>query len=313
MIKARNLEKKYGSFKALDKLSFQIKKGEIVGFLGPNGAGKTTTMKILTCFMPPSSGDVKVDGYDTVDNDLEVRRRIGYLPESAPLYVDMEVRDYLSFIAGMRNINRRDIKSKYDRVVEICGLSEKVKMPIGTLSKGYKQRVGLAQAMIHEPKILILDEPTSGLDPHQIVEIRTLIKEIGKLNTVLLSTHILPEVSATCDRVIIINRGKIVAEGQPEELIASAKVDEVVNVLIEGAQKSVLSSLTKSKKFDSVDWVKEEGKNLNLYRIKSDSKTKTDLRKTVFDEVVKNKFSIHEMNMQTKSLEDVFLNLTKEE
>jgi len=313
MIKVKNLSKRYGDFKALDKVSFNIKKGEVVGFLGPNGAGKTTMMKIITCFMPPSSGTAAIASFDTIDQSIEVRKKIGYLPESAPLYSDMEVRDYLKFIAKMRSIPRNEINKKIDRVVGICALKEKIKMPIATLSKGYKQRVGLAGALIHEPEILILDEPTSGLDPNQIVEIRELIRKIGKEKTVLLSTHILPEVSATCDRVIIINKGKIVAEGKPEELMASSHGEEVIIAKILGPKTTITKALLSIPNVLDVIVVNEEKAKLFEYKITGDKKAKKDLRKIIFDIVVKNKWALLEMRIDSLSLEDIFINLTNVE
>jgi ABC-2 type transport system ATP-binding protein len=313
MIEVKKIQKIYGNFKALDDVSFSIKKGEVVGFLGPNGAGKTTTMKILTCYMPPSSGDAKIAGFDIFDQGLEVRKKIGYLPESAPLYTDMEVRDYLAFIARMRGLKGDNLRKKYAKVVELCNLQEKVKMPIATLSKGYKQRVGLAQALIHEPEILILDEPTSGLDPNQIIDIRRLIKEIGKEKTVLLSTHILPEVSATCGRVIIINRGKIVAEGEPEKLISSAEGAEVITVKISGPKTNIEKALKKIDDVSQIEIVEGENKDLHTFRVSGEKHPKTDLRKQIFDTVVKGKWSLYEMKIDSMSLEDVFINLTNVE
>jgi len=313
MIEVKEIQKKYGDFKALDNISFNIKKGEVVGFLGPNGAGKTTTMKILTCFMTPTSGSAHIAGFDVFDQSLEVRKRIGYLPESAPVYTDMEVKDYLLFIASMRSIKGNDLRKKYNNVVELCNLQEKIRMPISTLSKGYRQRVGLAQALIHEPEILILDEPTSGLDPNQIIEIRQLIKNIGKEKTVLLSTHILPEVSATCDKVIIINKGKIVIEGEPDKLVSSSRGEEVVSAKIYGPMTNILKTLNSLKNVHDVSVGDEEMKGLYEYKISGDKKSKGDLRRDVFDIVVKKKWSLYEMRLDSLSLEDVFINLTNVE
>lgn len=218
MIEIKNLTKKIGQNLVLDNLSFSVAKGEILGFLGPNGAGKTTTMKIITSFWQPTSGQVLINYLDTAVNSLETRKRIGYLPETVPLYEDMKVLEYLKFIAEIRSIEKDKIKERIKKVVLTCGLSRVINKTIEELSKGFRQRVGLAQAIMHEPDILILDEPTTGLDPNQIVEIRDLIKEIGKEKTVIFSTHILSEVSATCARVIIINNGRITGEGKPAEL-----------------------------------------------------------------------------------------------
>jgi len=214
MIEVQDLSKNYGSFQALKDISFSVEKGQIVGFLGPNGAGKTTTMRILTCFMPATRGKVTVAGYDVFKESREVRKRIGYLPENIPLYTEMTVTRYLSYMAKIRGVPRKKINARVDVVIESCGLTERRKQIIGQLSRGFRQRVGLAQALVHEPNVLILDEPTSGLDPRQIVEIRELIKELGKERTILFSTHILPEASMTCERLLIISNGKITGDVQ---------------------------------------------------------------------------------------------------
>ncbi len=235
MIEVEKLVKIYGTNRAVDEVSFRVDKGEIVGFLGPNGAGKSTTMKMLTCFIAPDGGKATVDGHNVLGNSLEVRRRLGYLPENTPLYEDMGVVEFLRFIASMRSIPARQRQSRIDNVIDRCGLKGVVGKTIAQLSRGYRQRVGLAQALIHDPPILILDEPTSALDPSQIVEIRELIKAIGKEKTVLLSTHIMQEVSATCTRVIIISRGKIVAQGTPEELVSGGRKGRAIRALVRGA------------------------------------------------------------------------------
>jgi ABC-2 type transport system ATP-binding protein len=218
MIEIKNLTKKFGQNLVLDNLSFSVAKGEILGFLGPNGAGKTTTMKIITSFWSPTSGSILIGGLDTSSDSLATRRKIGYLPETVPLYEDMRVFEYLKFVAEIRGLDKSQVKARIKEVVITCGLTKVLRQPIEELSKGFRQRVGLAQAIMHEPDILILDEPTTGLDPNQIVEIRDLIKKIGQEKTVIFSTHILGEVSATCNRVIIINNGKIVGQGTPKEL-----------------------------------------------------------------------------------------------
>jgi len=218
MIEVKDLVKRYGSVLALDGVSFKVRGGEVLGFLGPNGAGKTTTMKILTCFIAPTSGQVSVAGHDIFGEPLEVRRRVGYLPENAPLYPDMRVVEYLDFVGEVRSMARKERASAMDRVIAECGLTEVVDREIRNLSKGYRQRAGLAQAMMHDPQILILDEPTSGLDPNQIAEIRDLIRKMGRERTVILSTHHLAEVEATADRVLIVHHGKLVADGTPREL-----------------------------------------------------------------------------------------------
>jgi len=218
MIKVKELTRKYGDFIAVDNISFEVSEGEIVGFLGPNGAGKTTTLRVLTGFSPANSGNVEIAGYDIFENPIEVKKRIGYLPEIPPLYKDFSVKDYLSFVADIKRVESRNKKEYTQYAVEKCGLDGVYKKTIMNLSKGFRQRVGIAQALIHKPDILLLDEPTSGLDPIQIIEVRNLIKELRKEHTIILSTHILPEVSATCSRVIIINNGRIVAKDTPENL-----------------------------------------------------------------------------------------------
>ena len=215
-LSVKNITKQYKKQIAVDDISFEIKSGEIVGFLGPNGAGKSTTMKIISCFIPPTKGTVTVCGFDVSNDDLKVKKKVGYLPESNPLYYDMYVKEFLSFIASLHKINNK--KERIKEMIEMVGLQNEQHKKIGTLSKGYKQRVGLAQAMIHDPDVLILDEPTSGLDPNQIIEIRELIKNFGKDKTVLLSTHIMQEVESMCDRVIIINEGKLVADDSVESI-----------------------------------------------------------------------------------------------
>jgi ABC-2 type transport system ATP-binding protein len=230
-IEVTDLVRRYGSFAAVDRISFQVQRGEIVGFLGPNGAGKTTTMKVLTGFLAPSDGTAAIDGIDVLDDPMAVRSRIGYLPESAPVYRDMRVADYLDFVARVRGLARAERAAAVRRVASQCGLSERMSQGIGSLSKGFRQRVGLAQALVHGPDILILDEPTSGLDPNQIVEIRNLIREIGRQKTVILSTHILSEVQATCDRVIIISGGQIVADGTTEDIMARQRGGQLVQAV----------------------------------------------------------------------------------
>lgn len=222
----KNLTKVYGKQKALNDVSLSIEDGEIVGLLGPNGAGKSTMMKILTCFIPPTSGNVKVCGYDIFDNPMEVRRSIGYLPEQNPLYYDMYVREFLLFVAGIHRIEKKLRRERVEEIIELTGLSKEVNKKIAALSKGYKQRVGIAQALIHDPEVLILDEPTTGLDPNQLVEIRNLIKQVGKTKTVLLSTHIMQEVEAVCSRVVIINNGRLVADDETKHLAEGGSLEK---------------------------------------------------------------------------------------
>ena len=305
-IVVENLTKKYGEQKAVNDISFEIKTGEVVGFLGPNGAGKSTTMKIITCFMAPSSGDVRLDS-DSIHTDPEaIKRKIGYLPENNPLYLDMPVVEYLRFTAEIQGVSKGDIPGRIAEMIERCGLDREKHKNINELSKGYRQRVGLAQAMIHDPEILILDEPTTGLDPNQIVEIRKLIKDLGKEKTVILSSHILSEVEATCDRILIINRGRIVADGTSDTLRSQSQGQELLKINIEAEPAEVEKSvrgLASVEKVTSID-----GKD-GWFHVQS--KPDTSSRKEVFDLCVKNKWYLMEMSGQETRLEDVFQKLTK--
>src|SRR3972149_7499658 len=243
MIEVENLTKKYGNARGINDVTFTVEKGEILGFLGPNGAGKTTTMRIITCFMPATSGKARVAGFDVFEDSLEVRKRIGYLPESVPLYTDMQVPVYLEFVGGLKGVDRRDIKRRVAQVMDDCGLNAVAKKYIAELSKGYRQRVGLAQALINDPEVLILDEPTIGLDPKQIIDIRQLIKNLAGRRTVILSTHILPEVSMTCQRVIIINEGRLVAVDTPQNLTSRVTGANRFLVKIEGPSQHVIKAI----------------------------------------------------------------------
>jgi len=311
MIQVDNLTKSYGATRALKGVSFSIDKGEIVGFLGPNGAGKSTTMKILTCYMPADSGTASVAGYDTYENSLNVRKHIGYLPESAPLYTDMPVVDFLRFAGSMHGLRGNRLTGRIKNVVERTGLASAVAKNIGELSKGYRQRVGIAQALIHEPDILILDEPTSGLDPNQIVEIRELIREIGKEKTVILSTHILPEVTATCDRAIIINNGTVVASGTPEELMRRGSGGAGITTTIRGPQPAVEHKLAA---IPGVNTVRElESTGAGLVRLHVDSTSNgPDLPEHIFRCCVDNGWVLTELRQDVASLEDVFAELTRQ-
>jgi len=308
MINVRNLTKTYGETIAVDDISFEVEKGEILGFLGPNGAGKTTTMKIITCFMPPNSGNVTIDGLDVTERSLEIRQKIGYLPEQNPLYYDMDVGDYLHFVAELRGIPKDRHRDRIKNMVEVCGLKEVIGRSIGELSKGYRQRVGLAQAMIHDPEIIILDEPTSGLDPNQIVEIRNLIKEIGKEKTVILSTHILPEVQATCNRAIIIDRGKIVADGALQDLQASFHGLEKLNLEIRAPQNGC------AEKLRAIEHVKNVDERTTKGEVRSfvlEIEKGQDLREQIFDLSVREGWKLLELHREVISLEDVFRQLTR--
>jgi ABC-2 type transport system ATP-binding protein len=309
MIEVKNLVKTYGGIRALDDVSFEVRKGEVLGFLGPNGAGKTTTMKILTCFVAPTSGEAKVAGINIVDDSLEIRRHVGYLPESAPLYVDMRVEEYLRFIAEVRNISGGRMKQAQDRVLETCGLTKVTKQEIRTLSKGYKQRVGLAQAMIHDPRVLILDEPTSGLDPNQIVDIRELIKSIGQERTVILSTHNLTEVQATAGRVIIIHAGKLVADGSPTDLEADrggARYN--VQLAAPGVDDAeIKKAFSAIDKVQQVEIGKKESAEIGIIvRSKGDA----DLRKDIFNTAVDRKWVLLGLERKQVDLESIFRKLT---
>ncbi len=305
-ISVESLTKKYGEQKAVNNISFEIKTGEVVGFLGPNGAGKSTTMKMITCYMAPTSGDVRLDNLSIHNDGDEIKKKIGYLPENNPLYTDMPIIDYLRFTAAIQGVEKSKISQKIAEMIELCGLDREKHKKINELSKGYRQRVGLAQAMIHDPEILILDEPTTGLDPNQIIEIRKLIKELGKEKTVLLSSHILSEVEATCDRILIINKGRIVADGSSELLRQQAQGQELLSVKIEApngtdTQKAVLG-------LASVETAKahEEKPGYLIVQSKPDASS----RKALFDLCVENKWYLHEMAGIETRLEDVFRNLT---
>lgn len=309
MINVSGLTKTYGETVAVDDISFEVKKGEILGFLGPNGAGKTTTMKVLTCFMPPTSGEVSVDGLDAREQSLEIRKKIGYLPEQNPLYHDMDVVDYLRFVAELRGISKDQQSARIKRVVNVCGLREVIGRSIGELSKGYRQRVGLAQAMIHDPQILILDEPTSGLDPNQIVEIRNLILELGREKTVILSTHILSEVQATCNRAIIVNHGKIVADGSLKDLQAAFHGIEKINLEIKAPKNGC------AEKLRAIEYVKQVNEKSveadDIQRFVIESEKGKDLREQIYDLSVKEGWKLLELYRESTSLEDVFRQLTR--
>jgi len=293
------LTKSYGPQKAIDALSFEAKKGEILGFLGPNGAGKTTTMKILTCFMPPTSGNASVGGYDVIKDSFKVRERVGYLPEHNPLYKDLYVKEYLSFVAGLHRIKKP--KARIEEMIEFTGLEREQHKKIGALSKGYRQRVGLAQAMFHDPDVLILDEPTSGLDPNQLKEIRQLIKNLGEKKTVIFSTHIMQEVQLLCDRVIIINEGKMVADDSIERLGDRVSGASVISIeLTQKINPNVFGRL------NGVQEVKSVGEN--KYDIVCDGEK--DLRRDIFQMVVSEGYELLEMRREILSVEDVFQKLT---
>jgi len=307
MIEIKDLVKKFGTTKVLDQVSFTVNKGEILGFLGPNGAGKTTTMKIITSFWGATSGSVSIDGLNVAENSLETRKKIGYLPENVPLYEDMRVDEYLRFIAEIRKIPSDKIKTRIQEVAELSNLEKVLHRPIDELSKGFRQRVGLAQAIIHDPEILILDEPTTGLDPNQIVEIRDLIKRLGKEKTVIFSTHILSEVSATCDRVIIINNGKIVGEGSPSELIQKAGVKEFLTLAVRGEQFDVVEKI---RAIETVAKVEVKRFEDGVVTLEIEPAEGHDPREAVMMVVINSGWGIVEFTQKQHSLEDVFRALT---
>ena len=299
-ISVKNTTKIYGQQKALDNVSFEISTGEVVGFLGPNGAGKSTMMKIITCFLPPHAGDIKVCGFDVIEESIEVRKKVGYLPEHNPLYLDMYVKEYLDFIAGIHHVKNRSHRVK--EMIDMVGLQVEQNKKIGALSKGYRQRVGLAQAMIHDPQVLILDEPTSGLDPNQLADIRGLIKQIGQEKTVMLSTHIMQEVEAMCDRVIIIKSGIIVADDDAKTIQLESGGDNVVVVEFDQS--------TTRKELLSIPGVRDaQHLGNNNWRVKGSGKQ--DIRSEVFQFAVQNNLSVLTMQKEQQSLEDAFKKLTK--
>jgi ABC-2 type transport system ATP-binding protein len=309
MIQVENLTKDYGPTRAVDRVTFNVRKGEVLGFLGPNGAGKSTTMKMLTCFLAPTGGTARVAGFDVFDQSLEVRKRIGYLPEDTPIYKDMTVLEYLHFAAEVRGMDTTRRELRIREIGGRCGLTENAGKLIGELSKGFRQRLGLAQAMLHDPDILILDEPTSGLDPNQIVEIRSLIKEVGQEKTVILSTHILPEVQATCSRILIITNGKLVADGTPDELRAREKASRY-RVVVEAngvPQDSIRDRLTRIGGVVRCEKVATED---GAYAFAIDGSSSEDLRKQLFRAAVDNRWTLLELVRESASLEDVFRNLT---
>jgi ABC-2 type transport system ATP-binding protein len=310
-IEVRNLTKYYGTEAAVNDISFDVKTGEILGFLGPNGAGKTTTMKIITCFLPPNNGSVNVDGYNINDHSLEVRRKIGYLPELNPLYTDMNVLEYLEYAAKLQGLKGLDISARMKLMVDVCGLGNVRHKDIGELSKGYKQRVGLAQAIIHDPDVLILDEPTSGLDPNQIIEIRNLIKHIGLAKTVILSTHILSEVQATCDRVVIINKGTIVADGSIGQLQESFHGSEFIILELKAkVADPMLEIFPMMKNIPNADNIELVSSEEDVHKFNIRSPKGSDLRESVFNFAVDNKWVILEMQRKVTSLEELFAQLT---
>ncbi len=305
-ILVEHLTKIYGTQPAVDDISFEVRTGEILGFLGPNGAGKTTTMKAITTFLEPSGGEIKVGDFSIHTQPQEIRKNIGYLPENNPLYNEMPVVDYLYFAGAMHGLPKDKINERIIHMISICGLEGEKHKKISELSKGYKQRVGLAQALIHDPAVLILDEPTSGLDPNQIIEIRDLIRRIGKEKTVILSSHILAEVEATCDRILIINKGKIVADGTADELRKKSKGNEIINVTIEDGDKNTIFEALKS--LETVGLVDFIDHKENAFEIQSLPELSS--RRNVFNLCISRGWVLTEMKVTEAKLEDVFRELT---
>ncbi len=309
MIDVEQLTKYYGFLPAISDLSFSIGQGEVVGFLGPNGAGKTTTLKILTCFLPPSSGKARINGWDVSQNSLKVREQVGYLPESVPLYTEMTVERFLSFAAQAKGMGNREGKTSINKTLEDCGLEKVRGRIIGHLSKGFKQRVGLAQALLNNPPVLILDEPTIGLDPAQVVEIRELIRSLGQERTIVLSSHILPEVSQICQRVIIISRGRIVAVDTVSNLTAQIQTSRKIILTIQGPREDVLQGLMLQPGVMKVEDKSDDGSGKYLVEMNKDQDIRADLARTVIEKG----WGLLEMRSQELSLEEVFVQIVTEE
>lgn len=304
MIRVNELSKHFGARKAIDNITFEARQGEILGFLGPNGAGKTTTMRILTGYMPPSSGEASIAGYGVVADSLEVRKRVGYLPESVPLYTDMTVFDYLKFMSDLRHLPNAE--ERVEETLEMVGLLDRAEGYIGKLSKGMRQRVGLAQALLHRPEVLILDEPTIGLDPVQIIEVRNIIREVGKERTVLLSTHILSEAQQLCDRILIINKGKIVVEDTPQNLQAHLTGAERVQLRVRGEAGELLEKIGQMK---GIQEVQAQSEGVLEFQFAPGH----DLRPEVARLVVQSNYDLLEMRSVSLSLEEIFLQLTRDD
>ncbi|HEX05337.1 MAG TPA: ATP-binding cassette domain-containing protein [Bacteroidetes bacterium] len=309
MIHIENLKKFYGKFPAVDDISFDVAHGEILGFLGPNGAGKSTTMKVITGYYPPNAGRITIEGHDVTEESLVTREMIGYLPETTPLYLDLTVYEYLKYVAEVRLIPKNMRAERIKKMVEVTGLHGFLDQSIGKLSKGYRQRVGLAQAMLHDPKVLVLDEPTIGLDPNQIVEIRDLIKEIGKEKTVILSTHILPEVQATCDRVVIINNGKLVADGTPDELQHRFQGKPVIYLEVHGEGAGDIARIQSIHGVETVERL--EDPEPNVVNLQISAEPGTDPRSDLYRMCVQEGWTMLGMTRKVESLENIFRSLTK--
>jgi ABC-2 type transport system ATP-binding protein len=310
MIKVENLAKRYAGVTALNGLSFEVQRGEIVGFLGPNGAGKSTTMRILTGFIPASAGRVQVAGFDVFAESLEVRRRVGYMPENNPLYVDMRVREYLKFRAKLKGLPRAERRERLDEVLQLTGITDVSHRIIGQLSKGYRQRVGLADALLAEPDLLILDEPTIGLDPVQIRQVRQLIKDLGRQHTILLSTHILPEVEMTCNRVIIIHRGRILASDTPENLMRTLHAGGLIRAEVRGPASEVQA---KMRGLDGVADVRCTVGDDSYVNVEIEPKAGADPREKLYQAVAASGWTLRELSRSRTTLEDIFVQITRDE
>ncbi|MBU93392.1 MAG: MFS transporter [Chloroflexi bacterium] len=312
MIELKNITKYYGDFPAVTNISFKIEKGEIVGLLGPNGAGKSTTMKMITGFMPPTSGELSVGGNDIVSQSIEARRRIGYLPETVPLYTDMTVYSYIEYMGLLRGLNKKNIKSKIDNVIEICKLEDYRNSLISKLSKGFRQRVGISQAIIHEPEVLVLDEPTIGIDPNQVVETRQLIKNLSGEHTLILSSHILPEVSSICERVLIIHEGEIAASDTIENLSSLMSGKNKVEADIIGSPQAIVAELEKINGVKSVQFsINKSSNEFSTFSIESE--INSDIRSEISKIIINNDWGLIRLQSMGMSLEDIFLQITTSE
>jgi ABC-2 type transport system ATP-binding protein len=310
MIEVENLSKTYSGFRAVQGISFHVKKGEIVGFLGPNGAGKSTTMKILSGYLPPTDGKIRIAGFDVVTQSLEVRKRIGYMPENVPLYTDMRVNEFLRFRAELKKVTRRKIRERVEIVKQLCSLKDVENKIIGTLSKGFRQRVGLADAMVHDPDLLILDEPTIGLDPNQIRAVRDLITDLGKHHTILLSTHILSEVELTCNRVLVINRGKIEASDTPANLTKLVRGGGSIVLEVKAPAADVTAKLEALSDVEDVEVTLPSDGDWTHARIFA--KPGVDVREGIYDVVRRNGWSLRELSRVKATLEEAFVELTQD-
>ena len=307
MIEVKNITKKYGSFTAVDNISFKIEEGEIIGLLGPNGAGKSTTMNMITGYIEPTEGEIVINGYDISKKPRKAKSQIGYMPEGVPLYSDLTVKEFVTYMAELKKVDRKTRKEKVEKIIEQTGLKDVEKKLTRNLSRGYKQRVSMAGALVGEPKILILDEPTVGLDPKQITEIRTLIKELGKTHTVILSSHILSEVSQICNKVIIINKGKIVAIDTPENLEKKVESNNTTYVTVEDTENKMETIKEKIPEIKDIKLIKENEDGTKQYVLESEKDV--DLRKIVFNEFAKENITIFEMKKADTTLEDAFMKL----